>query len=113
MANHIGKAEFAFSIAPVKFFRRNARNHLQRALTDFFVVVQKLASIGNFHKDALYCISWIRRRNSSLLYLFRPSAINRPSSVKQASSMAVKLKQALPCMRFLSAGAMAFNAAGL
>ena len=39
MADDIGKAEFAFSIAPVKFFRRNAGNDFQRALADFFPVI--------------------------------------------------------------------------
>ena len=39
MADDIGKAEFAFSIAPVKLFRGNTCDDFQRALADFFPVV--------------------------------------------------------------------------
>src|ERR1700724_1511579 len=75
MADDIGKAEFAFGVAPVKFFRRNAGNDFQRALADFFPVVvvpesNQFASAGSFHK-AVYCNVLSICRNFPPLKTFR------------------------------------------
>src|SRR5689334_7962937 len=58
VADDIGKAEFAFSIAPVVFFRRDAGDNFQRSLADFFPVVivpesGDFAGGGDFHKAIL------------------------------------------------------------
>src|SRR5579884_4264342 len=54
MPDNVGKAEFAFGIAPDKLLRRNAGNHLLRAPADLFVVVEKFVGINDFHKGIAY-----------------------------------------------------------
>src|SRR6266571_1734539 len=58
MPDNIGKAEFALGIAPVVFLRRDASNHLERTLADFFPVIVvpengRFAGTGDFHKPVL------------------------------------------------------------
>src|SRR5215471_8984876 len=53
MANDIGKAEFAFGIAPVKLLRWNAGDDLQRALAHLLIVVKEFARTGDFHNSYL------------------------------------------------------------
>src|ERR1700756_2245070 len=112
MADDVGKAELALGIAPVKLVRGDAGDHSQRALADLFVVIKKLAGTGDFHDSNAYCICWILCRNVLLLNFFSPAAVRRPSSAMQSLSMAVKLKQALPCMRFFNAGDMPSSSSG-
>jgi hypothetical protein len=45
----VGKAELAFAVTPIELLRGDAGDDLQRALADFFPVLDEIAGTSNLH----------------------------------------------------------------